>query len=390
MPLQIIRNDITRVKADAIVNTANPKPVYADGTDSAIYHAAGAEALLAERKKIGVIPRGEVAVTPAFALPARYIIHTVGPVYQDGLHGEFELLGSCYRKSLLLARQLGCESIAFPLISAGVYGFPKEAALAIALEEIADFLESFEMDVTLVVFDKRAFELSASLVADVGEYIDEHYVEKQREAEYGGGQSMPLQQAARRREDREFREPRTQAAPQREDSGFASYVQREDSAFSPHMGNVPHAESALPSPAEPDGEKRKESFWNVFRRKKKASLADVIKQPGETFQERLFRFIDDRGLTDAQVYKKANLDRKLFSKIRCSDEYIPRKRTVLALAIALRLNLDETLDLLRSAGFALSPGSRADLIVAYCIQNNIYDIYRINALLFEYDQPCLG
>ena len=184
MPFHIIRNDITKVRADAIVNTANPEPVYAAGTDAAVYRAAGAGPLLAERRKIGRIRPGEVAVTSAFRLRAKYLIHTVGPVWQDGSHGEYDQLASCYRKSLLIARQLGCSSIAFPLISTGVYGFPKDRALDIALREISDFLEDAEMDVILVVFDRKAFDLSSALTAEISQYIDENYVRSQSAAEY--------------------------------------------------------------------------------------------------------------------------------------------------------------------------------------------------------------
>ena len=184
MPFHIIRDNITRVHADAIVNTANPEPVYAGGTDSAIYHAAGRDRLLAERKKIGRINPGQAAFTPAFALHAKYIIHTVGPVWQGGDRGEFELLASCYRNALGIARRLGCESIAFPLISTGVYGFPKDRALEIALREISVFLEKSEMDVTLVVFDRKSFDLSAGLAADIRQYINENYVTEQTAEEY--------------------------------------------------------------------------------------------------------------------------------------------------------------------------------------------------------------
>ncbi|MDO5455440.1 MAG: macro domain-containing protein, partial [Eubacteriales bacterium] len=185
MPFRIIRNDITRVRADAIVNTANPKPQYGGGTDAAIYKAAGAEALLAQRKKIGLITPGEAAVTCAFRLPAKYIIHTVGPAWIDGKHGEFEILRSCYRKSLLLADQLGCESIAFPLIATGVYGFPKDKALEIALSVFREHLEDSELNITLVVFGRDSYQIAAGLTQELEEYIDENYVRAQMEAEYG-------------------------------------------------------------------------------------------------------------------------------------------------------------------------------------------------------------
>ena len=185
MPFKIIRDDITRVRADAIVNTANPEPCFASGTDAAIYHAAGEEALLAERKKIGRIAPGEAAVTPAFRLPAKYIIHTVGPVWVDGRHREFEILASCYRKSMLLAEQLGCESIAFPLIASGVYGFPKDHALETALTAIRKYLETSELTVTIVVFDSSAYETASGLTRRIEAFIDDNYVERQFQTEYG-------------------------------------------------------------------------------------------------------------------------------------------------------------------------------------------------------------
>ncbi len=372
MPFRIIRNDITKVKADAIVNTANPKPVIGTGTDRAVYKAAGESDLLAARKKIGAISPGEAAVTPAFALPARYIIHTVGPAWTDGKHGEFDILASCYRKSLLLAEQLECGSIAFPLISTGVYGFPKDKALAVASRQIREFLKDSEMEILLVVFDKAAFCLSESITENVRQYIDDHYVSVQaREeyarhfaADYAGSMPNALPDAAkekkpfwkrrRRKEQQVFQEMSAHSMPAPPVSGSLSEIP-EDDALSVT-----------------------------------GSLQEVVRQVGETFQERLFHLIDERELSDPQVYKKANIDRKLFSKIRCNAEYHPGKRTVLALAVALKLNLDQTTDLLARAGFAFSPSSKMDLIVKYCIEQRIYDIIEVNTILFDYDQPLLG
>ena len=215
MPFKIIRNDITKVHADAIVNTANPDPTYGAGTDAAIYRAADEKKLLAERRRIGRLGAGEAAVTPAFNLKAKYIIHTVGPVWVDGEHREFELLASCYRKSLQIARRLHCRSIAFPLISTGTYGFPREKALTIALDQISSFLEEEEMDVTLVVFDRKTFELSSQLRKDVSQYIDEHYVENRLRKEYsgqypgrrqGGSDHILEYLRSRRREDKSSQE----------------------------------------------------------------------------------------------------------------------------------------------------------------------------------------
>ena len=438
MPFQIIRNDITKVRADAIVNTANPEPVYGGGTDAAIYRAAGEEKLLRERRKIGRINAGEVAVTPAFGLQAKYIIHTVGPVWIDGNHREYELLASCYRKSLLIARQLECKSIAFPLISTGVYGFPKDKALDIALDQISAFMENSEMDVTLVVFDRRAFDLSASLQEGVRQFINENYVAAREDEEYGeGGLAAHVRNRRRRRDSdagrsagrpsrglrdllRETGERwRRKPGPDKEagsrpsysaqDSGFFAeeeYPEEYEMSFSgtwdlessalpdsaPQVGSdaVPQAGPESASQAGPGPAPRKEFRIESPSPARQRSLQDVMAHVGESFRDRLLRLIDERGLTDAQVYKRANLDRKLFSKIRCNADYTPKRKTAISLAVALELNMDETTDLLRSAGIALSPGSRFDLIISYCIQNGIYDIYRINALLFDYDQPLLG
>ena len=443
MPFQIIRNDITNVRADAIVNTANPEPIFASGTDGAIYHAAGADALLAERKKIGYIEPGEAAVTAAFALPARFIIHTVGPAWVDGKHGEYELLSSCYRKSLLLARQLGCESIAFPLISTGVYGFPKDRALNIALHEISLFLEDADMDVILVVFDRKAFDLSSTLVADVGQYIDENYVAARHKEEYFGSSypgefpdafafeeipeenEHPRRRSApsRRFRDVERMEKRRslsgtlrdsirnrlnagreeQPAPAKtendlpvESSPVSNMMASDAEPHYPeaalHMPSADKAASSAPeaSRAKPAAAAPAAPAAGTDTASKHRSLQDVVSHVGETFQECLLRMIDERGFTDAQVYKRANIDRKLFSKIRCNPGYIPRRKTVISLAIALELNLDETTDLLRKAGIALSPGCKFDLIIRYCLENRIYDTMEINAILFDYHQPQLG
>ena len=391
MPLHIIRNDITRVRADAVVNTANPEPVYGGGTDYAIYRAAGERELLEARRRIGPIKVGEAAVTPAFALPADFIIHTVGPAWVDGRHGEPEDLASCYRKSLLLAEQLGCSSVSFPVISAGSYGFPKDLALQIALREIEDFLQSHEMLVILTVFNKDTFDISAGLVEDVQQFIDDHYVEERLEEEYElrrpGYQNMPAAGSSRRENFSAGRA--SNAAPRRRRRGlFSSFAKAEKP-------------EELEEAQEREGysEAAREPFPTMMEAPQMASSADspyigdlpeIMDRLGETFQERLLHLIDERGMTDTEVYKRANLDRKLFSKIRCNPAYTPTKRTALALAIALGLNLDETTDLLARAGIALSPSSRFDLIVEYCISHRIYDIYDINALLFHYDQTLLG
>ena len=359
MPFQIIRNDITKVKADAIVNTANPKPRIGRGTDSAIYAAAGERLLLAERKKIGEIIPGQATSTDAFNLGAKYIIHTVGPAWVDGAHGERDVLHSCYEKSLALAVELKCKSIAFPLIASGVYGFPKDEALNIALAEIGKFLLTHEMKVTLVVFDRKALELSEKLVGGIEQYIDEHSARLLREAEYGGDYASNYC----RRE--------TTSLEEAEELLLCGKAAPAEDVEENVTDETPPAIGALP---------------DVFGK----SLDEVLDVAGETFQQRLFKLIDASGMDDVTVYKKANIDRKVFSRIRCKNDYKPKKKTVVAFAVALELDLPTTLDLLSRAEIAFSPSSRFDLIVTYFITNKIYDIYEINAALFKYGQPILG
>ena len=353
MPFQIIREDITKVRADAIVNTANPHPTYGRGTDYAVYKAAGEEKLLAERKKIGEIAVGEAAVTPAFGLSAKFIIHTVGPVWKGGTENEFADLSSCYRKSLLLAKQLGCESIATPLIAAGNYGFPRKEALDIALDEIKSFLDDEDdIDVTLVVFDKSVYEISSELEDGVTAYIDEKTAKQLYESEYLNGYG-----------------PSADKVP-----SYNSYV-----------GSAPSAEGLPKASA-----KRKIGLPSFGFGRRKRKLEDLDKNLGESFQECLFRHIGEAGLSNAEVYKKANIDRKLFSKIQKDKYYHPKKQTALAFAFALQLNLDETCDLIGRAGYALSDSNLFDLIVGYCIEKGIYDLFTVNAILFDKDQMLIG
>ena len=336
MPFQIIRNDITKVKADAIVNTANPDVVVGRGTDYAVYHAAGRDRLLAERKKIGIMHPGQAAHTPAFNLDAKYIIHTVGPAWIDGNHDEREILHSCYEKSLNLAAELSCRSIAFPLIATGSYGFPKDEALQIALAEIDRFLLSHEMEVILVVLDWKAFELSEKLVGDIEEYIDEHGIAQLHEAEYGIWY------------------------------GSERWERPEQNKTSAMLG----------APLFPDVSGM--------------SLDEILERSEDTFQQKLFKLIEESGMDDVTVYKKANIDRKVFSRIRCKKDYKPTKKTAVAFAIALQLDMPALLDLLSRAEIAFSPSSKFDLIITYFVTNKVYDIYEINAALFKYGQPILG
>ncbi len=354
MPLHIIRNDISKVKADAIVNTANPMVAVGAGVDQTIYEAAGWDQLLAEREKIGPMEPGQAAATPAFALDARYIIHTVGPLWRGGDFGERQAVASCYRKSLEIASQLGCESIAFPLISTGTYGFPKDEALRIAIDEISGFLFSHDMTVYMVVYDREAFVISSKAFSDIRTYIEEKDVKpraargSRRAAEYYGSYDVSNTSVLVRKGREERRRRRRKA---------------EEPSDQVMMSPLPEASAD--------------------------DLDQLLDRDTDTFQQMLFRLIDRKGMTDPEVYKKANIDRKLFSKIRGNAQYVPSKKTVLALAVALELNMDETIDLLQRAGLALSPSSRFDLIVGYCINHKIYNIFEINTYLFEYDQPLL-
>ncbi|MBR0145417.1 MAG: macro domain-containing protein [Eubacterium sp.] len=367
MAFRIVRNDITKVRADAIVNTANPEPIYSGGTDCAIYEAAGAKLLLAERARIGRLNVGQAAPTPAFALPAKYIIHTVGPSWIDGKHRELEALYSCYENSLEIARELGCESIAFPLIATGVYGFPKDLALQIAVSAISAFLLEHEMKIILVVFDAESFVLSGKVFSEIDEYIDEKTAEAKRKEEYGiqsdksrrdGGRPAPAG-----RMNAAGPAPEAYAAP-------GSYEPLSDYDEAPVLGSA--YQSMVQKPAAGD------------------TLEERMKHIDDTWQEALLWWIDQKGYTDVEVYKRANVDRKLFSKIRSKEEYQPKKMTAVAFALALRLNLDETQDLLKRAGFALSHSNKFDLIIEYFIEHGVYDTYTINLALFDHRQPLLG
>ena len=344
MPFEIVRNDITQMTVDAIVNTANPRPVIGSGTDAAIHKKAG-PALLAARQRIGRIDTGCAAVTPAFELHANYVIHTVGPVCENGSYGEEQHLRSCYDNSLRLALEHGCKSIAFPLISTGNYGFPKDKALQIAISAFSAFLLQHEMQIYLVVFDRTSFRLSEQLFQGVASYIDEHYVEDCGIAAYGAARE------SRRR-------------PRRRDRELEGRMVLEECA--------PCYSMPMAAPS------------------KGLSLEDMLKQEDAGFTETLLRLIDNSGKKDSEIYKKALLSKQHFSKIRNNPAYKPTKQTAIALALALELDLDAAKDLIGRAGYALTNSSKFDLIIRYCIENKKYNVVEINCVLFDHDQSLLG
>ncbi len=355
MPFEIVRNDIVNMQVDAVVNTANPNPVIGSGVDSGIHKKAGRE-LLAARQNIGRIAFGDAAITPGFGLDARYVIHTVGPVWKDGNHGEEQTLASCYRKSLALAKEYGCESIAFPLIATGNYGFPKALAMQTAVREISNFLLENEMQIYLVVFNKDAFSLSEKLFKSVSSYIDENYIRSKTLDEYGAESARLGRLAAR------------QSSDQRKESRRMD----EDGCFSQML------EACRPRPVGAGAPMDAEAWGKL--------LEDL----DAGFSETLLRLIDRTGKKDSEIYKRANVDRKLFSKIRNNPDYKPSKTTALAFAFALELDVKETKDFIGRAGFALSHSSKFDVIVEYFLVNRNYNVFELNEVLFAFDQPLVG
>ena len=336
MPLKIVRNDITKMAVDAIVNAANTTRRGGGGVDGAIHRAAGPQ-LLEECRALHGCRTGEAKITRGYRLPCRYVIHTAGPVWQDGFHGERGLLAACYQNSLAIADKYHCESVAFPLISSGVYGYPKAQALKVAMDTITQFLFDHDMTVYIVVFTKDAFEISSKLFDDIEAYIDDVYVDERL--------SAPRESLRYRLQDR--------------------FLQR-----SQEYEDMDACCAPLPAT--------------------NACLDDMLSQVDESFAQMLIRKIDEKQMTDAQCYKRANVDRRLFNKIKNNAAYRPGKQTVLAFAIALELSLDETKDMLMKAGFALSHSSKADIVVEYCIMTGNYDIMEINQILFKLDLQPLG
>jgi O-acetyl-ADP-ribose deacetylase (regulator of RNase III) len=338
MPFSIVRDDITKMRVDAIVNAANTRLQMGGGVCGAIFRAAGEAALQEACDRIGGCETGKAVITPGFHLPAKFVIHTPGPVWQGGTHGEEALLRGCYLNSLRLAAENGLNSIAFPLISSGIYGYPKHSALKVATVAIRDFLNDHDMDIFLALFDKAALHEGNALFGPLEAFIDQRYVDAH----------TPL---ARRLLDAE----------------------RLYESEAPHGLSEEPSPCAAPMAAGPP-----------------VGIDRAIGRLDEPFAKTLLRLIDGKGMSDVEVYKRANLDRRLFSKIRSNPLYMPGKRTVLALSVALELSPSEAEDLLKRAGFALSRSQKLDVIVEYFLREGRYDIFEINETLFYYDQPLLG
>ena len=341
MPLEIVRNDITKMSVDAIVNAAKESLLGGGGVDGCIHRAAG-PALLEECRTLGGCKTGDAKITKAYRLPCKYVIHTVGPVWNGGKYGEKEKLASCYRTSLALAKAYQCETVAFPLISSGIYGYPKDRALRVAVDTIGEFLMDNDMTVYIVIFDRAAYQISGRLFADIAEYIDDHYVDAHTDS----------------RRERLRRQNRLEIEA----------MICEDAV--PEFMAAPCAPMTM----------------NVVG----GSLDDMLDELDAGFSETLLKLIDRTGKKDSVIYKKANVDRKLFSKIRNNPDYKPSKTTALAFAIALELDLEETKDLIARAGFALSRSSKFDVIIEYFIKQKNYDVFAMNEALFAFDQSLLG
>lgn len=388
MPFQIIRNDITKVKADVIVNTANPKPVIGGGTDSAIYKAAGEEKLLAERQKIGHIARGEMAVTPAYDLKAKYIIHTVGPIWEGGSKGEFDILRSCYRKPLEKAAELGCESVAFPLIATGVYGFPKDKALQIAMSEISSFLmqDGIEMTVKLVVFGDKAFRLSRNLFFQVESFITDEEVIKAHLDEYGIEQEEFEHIKDRYRREREYE----RYYPANRPTGVLDFSDECELPETVEFGDI-HIGSVGSTSKKPVKKETGSTYKKPFNEHSfDKSLYMNDGKEELPFQKHLLKLIIDRDLDNTTVYKSSNVTKGAFSKIMCGDTKIPKKRAVLGFCIGLKLSLEEAEELLASADMAFNPYDKRDKLVIQCLQRGQYNIDEVNSMLYICHQPLLG
>lgn len=355
MPLQIIRDDITKVKCDAIVNAANSTLLGGGGVDGAIHKAAGS-GLLLECMKLHGCKVGEAKITKGYNLPSKYVIHTVGPKWRGGNNGERELLQNCYKNSLILAKEYNCETVAFPLISSGVYGYPMDEAFKVAVDTVAEFLMNNDMLVYIVVYNKNALATVGKLFTDIAQYIDDNYVSEH--SPYDGRR-----------------------------------INNRDESMPPPVTRFLSEEVAWDSAVLESSYDKNEDTFCTFEEFDdiEDDLENLIdKTIDESFSEMLLRLIDERGMKDSECYKRANIDKRLFSKIRSNKYYKPSKPTVLAFCVALELPLDMTNEMLMKAGFALYHSNKFDIIIEYFIKHRNYNIFEINEALFAFDQSLLG
>lgn len=388
MPFSIVRNDIARVHADVLVNAANTHLAEGGGVCGALFAAAGREQMRAACDAIGGCPTGSAVATPAFNLPARWCVHAVGPIWRGGDHGEEAALRSCYQSMFARVVELGARSVAYPLISAGIYGYPAEAALAVAREETRAFLAKHDdIEVTLVVFDRSAVRLGSALEQEIREYIDDEYVAQSPHARRRGAELEREMRWAADVEAPAAAEPELGVADAESpscDVFSSAFAFVEDVAEEPAPdGAAPHmlaAAAMVPAAGAPAGTAGAAPV----------ELDDLLEHLDAGFSETLLALIDQRGLADAEVYHRANLSRQLFSKIRSNPAYRPTKPTAVALAMALELDVPATQDLLSRAGLTLSRTSKFDVIVRFFLERGIYDIYQLNEALFAYDQPLVG
>lgn len=391
MAFQIIRSDITKVKADAIVNTANPHVAVGSGVDAAIYQAAGRDALLAARKKIGVLPPGNVAVTPAFHLDATYIIHVSGPWWVDGTHDEVRILRTCYEKALEAAKEKNCVSIAFPLLATGTYGFPKALGLQIAVDAFTAFLQENEMEITLVVFGSDGGSVSGELGEEVRRYMDALSVEAALEQAHGSGRILSCSRRGRHKRGGTFKKAEEALLGEAE-ADWSAEMQEERPVELEFQKPYTDASASMPDAVtarETDTQKSHTAAFTPMSGvipafEKKNSLDDVLKNIyTDSFEKHLQQLIHKKGFKNSEVYAAANISKQYFSKL-LKGKVKPSKEKVLALAVGLRLNLDETVDFLRIAGYALSPISQTDAVVEYFIQHQDYNVIKIDIVLFDY------
>ena len=405
MPCKVVRNDIVRMECDAIVNTANEKVTVGTGCDYAIYQAAGREQLLDYRRRfIGEVPEGEAFVTPAFELKARYIIHAVSPCYIDGAHGEEQKLRSCYRRSLELAAEKGVTSIAFPLIAAGGFGYPKKEAIRIALDECMSFSLDHEMLIYLVLFGESSVSVGRMLYPDMSSYIDSHYVKERQQEEYGGyytqtGVFHPLASMASSPASPAERRKKAASSPAKR-SSVGRALKNERPTGQPFRRRKEERVEILADAyadeefrKEPDPEAEMPSTGKApeteFDPSHESALGKRMLHMQDTFTEYLLYLIESKGMTNAEVYNRGAVSKKAFSKIKNDPDHHPSRITALCLCIGAKLNMDETRDLLARAGYALSPSSKTDIIFSYFIENHIYNIYDLDIMLEEYGEPTL-